>query len=200
MQKTEEMTLIHRAQQGDLSAYETLIQSYETLIYNLCLRMLKDQQEAYDAAQEVCLKIWRQLGTYKGKSKLTTWIYRLTTNQCLDILRKNKKKQEVSLYIDEEDTEEKLAPTQSVWEDVSEHMMHSERQRVLWEAIDSLKEEYRIALLLRDIEGRSYEEIASILELSLGTVKSRISRARLKLKKILEQDREPYRSFFRHIK
>lgn len=195
-----EEELINAILKGDLKAYEKLIGQYGKKIYALCLHLLKNPEEAYDAAQEVCIKIWKQLGTFKGNAKLSTWIYRMTTNQCLDILRKNKRKgQENSLFLDEETgEEEKLIDQAAIWQDVSSHIEQNELREVLKQGIGELKEDYQAVIVLRDIEQRSYEEIASILELSLGTVKSRLSRARNALKKILEQNKEPYRSFFRH--
>lgn len=199
MFQTEEK-LIHLASQGDVKAYEKLISKYEQKIYGICLRLLKEPEEAYDAAQEVCLKIWHQIGTFKGEAKFSTWVYRLTTNQCLDLLRKQKRRGiEVPLTL-EAHQKEPLGYRQDVWEDMSSHLEQKELTAVLQQALLELKENYRIMIVLRDIEGYAYEEIAQILDLSLGTVKSRLSRARQALKKILEQDREPYRSFFRHNK
>lgn len=195
-----EEELINAILKGDLKAYEALISQYEKKIYALCLQLLKDPEEAYDAAQEVCIKIWKQLATFKGQAKLSTWIYRMATNQCLDILRKNKRKgQEFSLFLDEETgEEEKLTDQTAIWHDVSSHIEQKELGEVLKQGIGELKEDYQAVIVLRDIEQFSYEEIASILEISLGTVKSRLSRARAALRKILEQNKEPYCSFFRH--
>lgn len=200
MKLNSEEELINAILKGNLKAYEALISQYEKKIYALCLQLLKDPEEAYDAAQEVCIKIWKQLGTFKGQAKLSTWIYRMATNQCLDILRKNKRKgQEFSLFLDEETgEEEKLTDQTAIWHDVSSHIEQKELGEVLKQGIGELKEDYQAVIVLRDIEQFSYEEIASILEISLGTVKSRLSRARAALRKILEQNKEPYRSFFRH--
>ena len=200
MKLNSEEELINAILKGNLKAYEALISQYEKKIYALCLQLLKDPEEAYDAAQEVCIKIWKQLGTFKGQAKLSTWIYRMATNQCLDILRKNKRKgQEFSLFLDEETgEEEKLTDQTAIWHDVSSHIEQKELGEVLKQGIGELKEDYQAVIVLRDIEQFSYEEIASILEISLGTVKSRLSRARAALRRILEQNKEPYRSFFRH--
>ncbi len=200
MKLNSEEELINAILKGNLEAYEKLISQYEKKIYALCVHFLKDPEEAYDAAQEVCIKIWKQLGSFKGQAKLSTWVYRMTTNQCLDILRKNKRKgQVVSLFLDEEtEEEEKLTDQTAIWQDMSSHIEQKELGEVLKQGIGELKEDYKAVIILRDIEQRSYEEIASILELSLGTVKSRLSRARSTLRKILEQNKEPYRSFFRH--
>ena len=200
MKLNSEEELINAILKGNLKAYEALISQYEKKIYALCLQLLKDPEEAYDAAQEVCIKIWKQLGTFKGQAKLSTWIYRMATNQCLDILRKNKRKgQEFSLFLDEETgEEEELTDQTAIWHDVSSHIEQKELGEVLKQGIGELKEDYQAVIVLRDIEQFSYEEIASILEISLGTVKSRLSRARAALRRILEQNKEPYRSFFRH--
>lgn len=200
MKLENEEQLIKKIVSGNVQAYEQLINQYETKIYALCLHLLKDPEEAYDAAQEVCIKVWKQMGSFKGQSKLSTWIYRITTNQCLDILRKNKRKQqEVPLFTDEDlGEEEKINVETDIWQDMSTYMAQKELGNVLKQGISELKEDYQVVIILRDIEQRSYEEIACILEISLGTVKSRLSRARSSLKKILEQNKEPYRSFFRH--
>lgn len=200
MENYNEEAWINAAIQGDVEAFEKLIGQYEKKIYNICLRLLKRPEEAYDAAQEVCIKIWKQLGQFKGNSQLSTWIYRVATNTCLDILRQQKKRQdEMPLFIDEEEqSEEKLSDLAIIWDDMSKQMAEGEMGQVIWKGIEELKPEHRMIIVLRDVEGYSYEEIAHELRLSIGTVKSRLSRARMSLKKILEQNKEPYRSFFRH--
>lgn len=174
-----------------------LISLYEKKIYNICFRMLSSEQDAYDAAQEVCIKIWRQLHSFKGESKLSTWIYRITTNMCLDKLRQAKNKREVSLFQTFEDGSEVPRINPSYEEDNTEKIVENKLfQEVLKQALGEIKEEHRMIIVLRDIQYYAYEEIADILQISLGTVKSRISRARGALKKILQQNKEPYKSFF----
>jgi len=197
MDDAAEIQLVNRAKLGDINAFETIISAHEKGIYTICLRMLSQEQEAYDATQEVCIKIWRQLHNFKGESKLKTWIYRITTNQCLDKLRKTKNKREISLFQTRvEDDSEWVMDKPSEKENTEEIVEHKELQEVLKQAIAELKEAYRMIIILRDINDYSYDEIAEILNISLGTVKSRISRARGALKKILEQNKEPYKSFF----
>ena len=193
-----ENSLIDAASKGDLKAFETLIRAYEQKIYNICLRLLKEPDEAYDATQEVCIKIWKNLKDFKGDAKLGTWIYRIATNTCLDLLRQHKKRQEEVSFISE--YEEQGERGHICWEDLSHHITEKEKVQILWHAIEELSVEYRSIIVLRDIEGYAYEEIAKQLNISMGTVKSRLSRARMKLKQILEQNREPYCSFFRHNK
>lgn len=200
MDEKIEQKLISRAQKGDPAAFEKLIIDYEKKIYNICLRMVKNEQEAYDLAQEVCVKIWKQLHNFEGNAKFSTWIYRIATNHSLDYLRKQKNKNEISLYTKQADSEEeKILDTPSKAKGPERQLEDMELQNIIKQGLLELKEEYRTIIVLRDIEDYSYDEIAEILELSLGTVKSRLSRARMALKKILMQNKEPYQSFFRQI-
>ncbi|MBE6022731.1 MAG: sigma-70 family RNA polymerase sigma factor [Cellulosilyticum sp.] len=195
----EETTWIKEAAKGNPQAFEKLILLYEEKIYTICLRLLKQPDEAFDAAQEVCIKIWKQLKNFKGDAKLSTWIYRIAINTSLDLLRQQKKRQEQIVLLTENDNLEKSKDLHQ-WDDLSTQLSEKEGLNVLWQAMQELKEDDRIIIVLRDIEGYSYDEIALTLGISIGTVKSRLSRARIKLKKILEQNKEPYCSFFRHNK
>lgn len=199
MDEALEKKLIKQAKQGSNEAFEKLILHYEKSIYGVCMRLLKDEQAAYDAAQEVCVKVWRQLDKFEGNSKLSTWIYRIATNQCLDIIRKNKRRDEISLYQMNHESGEEWENEGEVAEDpVGEHMEQLALQNIIAIALEEVKSDYKHILMLRDMHGYSYEEISRHLGISVGTVKSRLSRARSAVKKILLQDREPYRSFFRH--
>ena len=199
MEEKIEKRLIQKAQKGDVDAFEQLILGYEKLIYNICLRMLQDEQEAYDGAQEICLKIWKQIKYFEGNAKFSTWLYRIAMNQCLDLLRKRKNKEEISLFRQskEEDSEWILEEKEPA-DPINEHVQQLALRDIVSQALSEVKVEHKQILLLRDLEGYSYEEIAEILGISKGTVKSRLSRARLAMKQILTQDKEPYRSFFRH--
>ncbi|MGL4800128.1 MAG: RNA polymerase sigma factor [Cellulosilyticaceae bacterium] len=200
MDEQIEKMLIEQAQKGSVEAFEKLIIHHEKTIYAICLRMLCHEQEAYDAAQEVCVKIWRQIKHFEGNAKFTTWLYRIATNQCLDMLRKQKRKDEVSLYQEnKEKGEVHLLEQEDTKASVEDHMERLAMQDVMSLALGELKEEYREILVLRDMEGYAYEEIARVLKLNNGTVKSRLSRARMALKKILMQNKEPYVSYFRQI-
>ena len=202
MKEINEEKLIKAAQKGNVEAFEKLISQYEKKIYALCLHLLKDPEEAYDAAQEVCIKVWRQLESFEGQAKFSTWLYRIGTNQCLDLMRKNKKRsKDISLFQkDEESEEEWMFEGPHEKEGVAEAVEKKALQEVVQLGIGELKEDYQVIITLRDIEDHSYEEIAEVLDLSLGTVKSRLARARQALKKVLGQNKEPYQSFFRHIK
>ncbi|MEG0013401.1 MAG: RNA polymerase sigma factor [Cellulosilyticaceae bacterium] len=193
-----EKKLIKLAQKGNSSAFEKLIIKYEKNIYNICLRMLNDEHGAYDAAQEVCMKIWRQLHIFEGNSKFSTWIYRIATNQCLDILRKYKNKNEISIYQTNKNSDDEwLLDIKDEKADIDKHMEQLALQDVMQIALSELKDEYKQVIVLRELQNQSYDEIGDILNISQGTVKSRLSRARSALKKILSQNKEPYLSFFR---
>ena len=199
IESSQEEKWMAEAKAGNLLAFEKLISHYEHKIYQICFHLLGDHHEAYDVSQEVWIKIWRQLDQFKGEAKIGTWIYRIATNTCLDWLRKQKKRQKVNVYKGvNSDTEEKKVEKEhcTYWEDISAQLLEKEKQQVLWQGIYELKKNHREIIVLKDIENYSYEEIAAILDLSVGTVKSRLSRARIQLKKILEQDKEPYQSFF----
>ncbi len=193
-----ESKLLEQAKQGSQEAFEKLVMAHEKTIYAICLRMLCNEQEAYDAAQEVCLKVWKQLGTFEGNAKFTTWLYRIATNQCLDMLRKQKRKDEISLYQENKETGEvHLIDQVDSTTSVDTHIEQMALQDVMAMALGEIKEDYKKILVLRDMQGYSYEEIAAHLELNTGTVKSRLSRARAAIKKVLMQNKEPYQSFFR---
>ncbi|OON98283.1 MAG: RNA polymerase [Epulopiscium sp. Nele67-Bin004] len=187
----EEILLIKRVQKGDVHAYEQLIKNYESKIYNLCMKILKDEQYAYDASQEVCLKIWKQIGKFEGNSKFSTWVYRIASNQCLDMLRKNR-----NVVHFNGDDDEWLLEVEDKTQNIVEHIENVELQNTLKIALDELKEDYRDIIILRDVKEYSYDQISDKLGVSLGTVKSRLSRARSSLKKILLQDKEPFKSFW----
>ncbi|MGL4363288.1 MAG: RNA polymerase sigma factor [Cellulosilyticaceae bacterium] len=189
-----ETQLIDEAKKGSVEAYEQLIKQYEHMIYAICIRMLHNEHDAFDVAQEVCIKIWRQIQTFEGNSKFSTWIYRVSTNQCLDTLRQ--KKRDLVMYSEQDEEKQQIEVADTV-NLIEEYVEEKVLQDVITIALKEIKEEYSAIIVLRDMQGYSYEEIGKMLELNIGTVKSRISRARNALKKILLQKKEPYQSFFR---
>ena len=189
-----DMLNLKRAARGDEQAFEALISPHLDVTYRLCLRMMGNEQDAADMTQEALVRAWRSLSTYKAQSRFSTWLYRIASNVCLDELRKRKNRQTESLQAlseagfdpaDEADTPERAAEGKDT-------------RRQLAAAIGSLTEEHRAALLLRDVHGLSYEEIASVLDVNLNTAKSRISRARAALRGILEKDAELFGK--RHVR
>jgi RNA polymerase sigma factor (sigma-70 family) len=183
-----EAILIEKAKSGDEASFEILIQNCKTKAYNTALRYLRDEDDAMDALQESMIKVFRHLGKFKGDCKFDTWVYRIVVNTCNDFLRKNKhQRNNISFYRTDEDGETMIeipdtAPTPSEAFDAKLTATY------VLSCLDEIPEEQKEIIILRDIQGFSYEEISRILECSMGTVKSRINRARLKLKqKILEQ-------------
>lgn len=188
--------LIVKAKNGHIESFEKLIEEYQTKVYNISLKMLKNEQDAFDASQDALLKAYKYIANFKGNSSFATWLYKITVNTCLDYINKSKKyKSNISL---EQTISQKDNETPIQFEDKKQNVMgkvlENERQKVLYEALDKLNPIQKEMIILRDIEGFSYEEIAKITDLNIGTVKSKISRARLKLKEILLKNKELFLS------
>ena len=170
---------------GDSNAFEKLLLDNQTNVYNLSLKMLGNPEDAMDASQEAFLRAFRSLDSFQGDSRFSVWLYRLTSNVCIDILRKKRRRTEVSLTVvnDEDEESELEIPDERFSPDAV--LDKAERVRAVREGLQKLPEEYRRILTLREISGMSYEELADTLELELGTVKSKLFRARKKLCSIL---------------
>lgn len=186
IERENEKELIQKCKEGDIDSFELLIESYQQRVYNIALRMLGNKEDASDIAQEVFIKIYKSIAGFKEEASLSTWIYRIATNVCLDELRKRKKTKVISIdsTIQLEDSEVSMQmPDERPQPD--ELLTQKELKQEVQKAINDLKEEHKTVIILRDINGYSYEEIAKILDCTLGTVKSRINRARNTLKNIL---------------
>ncbi|MBR3561238.1 MAG: sigma-70 family RNA polymerase sigma factor [Oscillospiraceae bacterium] len=174
----EEKDLILRCQRGDEAAFEALIHLHEKKVYALCRRMCRDEDDALEAAQDTFLAVWRGIGGYRADAQFSTWLYRLATNASLDLLRREKKHGgDVSL----DDEEARLDPADPAPQP-EEAAERSEEQRLVREGLYALPDHYRQVLILRELEQLSYTEIAAVTQLDVGTVKSRISRARQALR------------------
>ena len=178
-----EQELVRAAAGGDTEAFERLVRTYENKIYHLALRMCGSADEAADIAQEAFLAAWRGLPSFRGDSGFATWLYRLTSNAAIDYLRRQKK-QRGDMSLDDEELGLDAVDTGPGPQDAAER---TEVRSVVAAGLQELSEGHRQVLVLREIQGLSYEEIADVLEVDLGTVKSRISRARSALRKILLQ-------------
>lgn len=177
----DERELIARLQKRDEAAFEELIRQYEKRVYTLCFRMCGNSEDAEEAAQDAFLALWRGIDRFRQESSLSTWIYRLATNACIDTLRR-RKKQSGSVSLDDEELFVDAVDTSPQPQETVEQR---EAQKLLQEGLSALPEEYRKVLILREIEGLSYTEIAESASIELGTVKSRISRGRSLLRNFL---------------
>lgn len=179
--------LLEALRAGRETAYEALIEHYQQPVYSLVYRLMDDPDDAADVVQEVFLKIFRSIGNFRGDSSLKTWIYRISCNEAYNHRRwyNRHKKPEVGLESDEESIPNlnDVLPDhgRSAFDIASAHEMHA----LIESALTELNPQFRAAVVLRDIEDMSYEEIAEILQISLGTVKSRILRGREALRKAL---------------
>ena len=180
--------LVEKAKAGDQSAFEQLVLDNQNKVFSLALRLVHDREEAADLAQEAFVKAWQGLVSFQGESSFATWIYRLTTNVCIDHLRKQKRREEVAPAVSLDDEETGWAEPADRASDPQQVLEQSERGQDLARGLARLPDWQRRVLVLRELSGLSYQEISSALNIDLGTVKSRIARARLNLRKILLED------------
>lgn len=183
-----EQELIARAKAGDDEAFAQLMRDNEKRIYNLTLRMTGNPEDAMDLAQEAFLNAWRGLKFFKGDSAFSTWVYRLASNACIDHLRRKKRRQDIDLPMpaDEEDDSQPDIPDERFQPE--QELERQELRRAVADGLEQLSDEHRQVLVMREINGLSYQEIADVLDLEAGTVKSRIARARNSLRKILQEN------------
>ena len=187
----DEDALITALSQGSGDAYEILIQRYQQPVYSLVCRLTNEPSEAPDIVQEVFLKVFRNIGAFRGNSSLKTWIYRIAVNEAYNHRRwfSRHQRQEVALTAEEGSThyaDGLMDPGRSPFELAADH----ETRALVEQALEKVNPNFRAAVVLRDIEDLNYEDIATVLDVSLGTVKSRIMRGREALRKILEERME----------
>jgi len=184
---SSEKALVQKAKAGDRDAFAALVSAYEGKIYNLALRYLGNREDAMDASQEVFLRVFRFLPGFQEESGFSTWIYRIGVNVCKDMLAKRAKRGELSLELPDEEEDYRTAEVADSRYDPEAIVEQADLRESLAEAIGQLPQQQREMIVLRDIQGLSYEEIGQVLSLEAGTVKSRLSRARENLRKKLLQ-------------
>lgn len=189
--QTNDTILIERALAGDQQAYADLLQKYRGPVYNLIIRMVKSKEEAEDLVQEAFIKAFNSLHSFNMQYAFSTWLYKIAINNSIDHFRKQKLK----LCSLDKPVESKEGELKREFPDVTfaadKDLLNNEKTGLIQDAIDSLPEKYRLSIVYRHQEEKSYEEIAEIMEIPLGTVKARIFRAREMLKKKLKDKLYP---------
>ncbi len=182
--------LVIKAKQGDKSAFEQLVRQYEKKVYNIALRMSGSPEDAFDLAQEAFLNVYRSLGNFREDAAFSTWLYRIVSNVCLDFARKkaNRLKHEQYFITHDDDESDQMAEVPDLRYSPETQQERKQLAEALALGIGKLSPEHRQVFLLREISGLTYQEIAQSLDMEEGTVKSRLSRAREKLRVFLAEN------------
>ena len=180
-----EALLLKKIKDGDVASFELLIKDYQVYAYNIAYRMMGNEEDAKDAAQEALIKVYKSIHKFKESSSFSTWLYRIVMNTCKDELKKRKEK---VLSLDKEMETDDGTMSREIGDESlnpSKIVERNEVSHVVQEAINTLPDANKMVIVLRDIQGLSYEEISQVIKEPVGTVKSRISRGRNQLKKVL---------------
>ncbi len=180
--------IVRKVLQGDVNAFEKLVTEYEKGVYAIALRMTGNPEDASDMTQEAFIKAYNSLQSFRGDSKFSVWLYRIASNVCLDFLRSRSRKPTVSLSVEDDEGEETQLDVADESQSPELLLERSLTRDAVQRGLQSLAPDYRQILLLREIQGLSYEEIADVLQIEVGTVKSRIFRARKRLCAFLVED------------
>lgn len=190
----EEVILIQRLKRGDERAFEQIFHRYQEQVYNVAYRMVGNRETAEDMTQEVFLRVFQKIRGFKGKSAFSTWLYRLTVNLCVDHIRKQRAHPVESLEElvgnSEMDVDAAFLVDEMTPED---ELVLKERRAAVQRIINSLPDKLRAVIILREIEGLSYKELAEALSCSMGRVKSLLHEARIELKRRIEQNRHLFK-------
>jgi len=189
---TDDLTLVTRVRQGDQRAFRLLVERYQRKVFSVALGMLKDKEEAMDVSQEAFVKVYKYLDHFKGDSSFYTWLYRITVNICIDVLRKRNALKGEQVEFDEtvkmDAAEANIGSLGSqLGTNPQKAVLRRELADKINAALQEVPEKHRAILLLREVEGMSYEDLARTLEIPKGTVMSRLFHARLKIQKILSE-------------
>ena len=188
MQEEEILSVIDRVLDGEVNAFEAIVREYEKNVYNLALRMSGNREDALDISQEAFIKVYNALHSFRGDSKFSVWLYRIVSNTCLDYLRSRSRRSEESLSEEDGEGEEREREIRDERFSPEPLLEQKTTREALQRCLLALPEEQRKILLLRELQGLSYEEIGRVLSIESGTVKSRIFRARKKLCAFLLED------------
>lgn len=187
--KSNELLLIEQSRQGNVDAFEELIKDYKKVAYNIALRVLRNVEDAEDASQEALIKVFKNIQNFNMQSTFKVWMYRIVVNTCIDFKRK---KNINVVSIDETidlggngQMQREIADDSNNPDSMVERNFNN---KLINDAVNKLEDDYKTIIILRDIQGFSYSEISEILTCNIGTVKSRLNRARKSLKDILENE------------
>ena len=194
----DETALIRNAQHGDLNAFNTLVLTYQDIVYNTALRILGDEDLAADASQEAFISAFRAINSYRGGS-FRAWLLRTVTNACYDELRRIKRRPTTPLEPETEDGDEVESPRWLADPNASpeNQLDQAELEHAIQHCLENLPTDFRAVVVLADIQGLDYAEVAVAVKKPLGTIKSRLARARLRLRECLQSFRELLPAAFR---
>ena len=181
MNRISEKEIIERVLGGDANAFEELVLRYEKTVYSLAVRMVSDREDAADMTQEAFIKAYNSLSSFRGDSRFSVWLYRITTNVCLDFLRSKSRRPQLSLTVVDDDDGDVQLDIPDPAADPEDQLMKRLGMQSLSEGLKLLPDKQRQILVMRELGGMSYAEIGAALSLEEGTVKSRIFRARKRL-------------------
>lgn len=188
MTREQELAIILRVQHGDVDAFEMLMTAYEKNVFNVALQMTGNREDAQDLTQEAFLKAYNSLSSFRGDSKFSSWLYRIVSNLCLDFKRRQSRRPSSSLTVEDDEGESTVLDIADESQSPEALLERKLTREAVRRGLAALPEEQRQILLLREIQGMSYEEIGDAMGLEAGTVKSRIFRARKKLCAFLLKD------------
>ena len=182
-----EQEIIQRVIGGDKNAFEGLVMENQKNVYNLALKMTRNEEDALDLSQEAFIKAFNQLANFRGDSRFSVWMYRLTYNLCIDFLRRKPKANVISLDYDDDNSDTAPLEIPDMRDLPEDSTIRSELRQNITTGIYELPLKHREVIVLREVNSMSYDEVAETLGINVGTVKSRLARARLKLIEILKE-------------
>ena len=188
MTREQEYLIVQQVLEGNTNAFEELVLEYEKKVYNVALRILGNSEDAADMTQEAFIKAFNSLSGFRGDSKFSVWLTRIVSNLCLDFLRSRSRRPTVSLSVEDDEGDDVQLDIADVSQSPELLLARSLTRESVRRGLKALPEDYREILLLREIQGLSYDEIAEALNIEVGTVKSRIFRGRKKLCDYLIKD------------
>jgi RNA polymerase sigma-70 factor (ECF subfamily) len=184
---TSESVLIEQLKKGDEAAFKTIVELWQDMVYNTILGIVQNETDAEDLTQDVFIKVFESIGSFKGESKFSTWLYRIATTRALDLLRSKKRKKRFGFMKTLFGNENLDEPQLTDFYHPGVETENKERSAVLMNAIRNLPENQKVAFTLHKLEGLSYQEISEVLNTTVSAVESLMSRARVNLKRDLEE-------------